>query len=65
VAGRYHLISALGNGGMGTLTHVLNRNILANVHHAYALYWSTPDSQWGQDWHIFEILARTFRPAAP
>ena len=49
----------------GTLTHVLNRNILANVHHAYALYWSTPDSQWGQDWHIFEILARTFRPAAP
>ena len=49
----------------GVLTHVLNRNILANAHHAYALYWSTPDSQWGQDWHIFKILARTFRPAAP
>ena len=49
----------------GTLTHVLNRNILANAHHAYALYWSTPDSQWGQDWHIFKVLARTFRPAAP
>ena len=26
----------------GILTHVLNRNILANAHHAYALYWSTP-----------------------
>ena len=49
----------------GALTHVLNRNILANAHHAYALYWSTPDSQWGQDWHIFKVLARTFRPAAP
>ena len=49
----------------GVLTHVLNRNILANAHHAYALYWSTPDSLWGQDWHIFKILARTFRPAAP
>ena len=47
------------------MTHILNRNILANAHHAYALYWSTPDSQWGQDWHIFKILARTFRPAAP
>jgi hypothetical protein len=49
----------------GVLTHVLNRNILANAHHAYALYWSTPDSQWGHDWHIFKIFARTFRPAAP
>jgi eukaryotic-like serine/threonine-protein kinase len=49
----------------GVLTHVLNRNVLANAHHAYALYWSTPDSQWGQYWHMFKILARTFRPAAP
>jgi hypothetical protein len=49
----------------GVLTHVLNRNILANAHHAYALYWSTPDSQWGQNWPIFKILARTFRSAAP
>ncbi len=49
----------------GVLTHILNRNILASAHHAYALYWSAPDSQWGQDWHIFKILARTFRPAAP
>jgi hypothetical protein len=49
----------------GVLTHVLNRNILASSHHAYALYWSTPDSEWGQDWHIFKVLAQTFRPASP
>ena len=49
----------------GVLTHVLNRNVLANAHHAYALYWSTPASEWGQSWHIFKVLAQTFRPAAP
>jgi eukaryotic-like serine/threonine-protein kinase len=49
----------------GVLTHVLNRNVLANADHAYALYWSTPESQWGQSWHIFKVLAATFRPAAP
>jgi hypothetical protein len=49
----------------GVLTHVLNRNVLANAHHAYALYWSTPESQWGRSWHIFKVLAATFRPAAP
>jgi eukaryotic-like serine/threonine-protein kinase len=49
----------------GVLTHVLNRNILANSHHAYALYWSTPESEWGQSWHIFKVLERTFRPASP
>ncbi len=47
----------------GVLTHVLNRNVLANAKHAYALYWSTPASQWKQDWHLFEVFARTFRPA--
>jgi hypothetical protein len=49
----------------GVLTHVLNRNVLANAHHAYALYWSTPASDWSQSWHIFKVLAQTFRPAAP
>jgi hypothetical protein len=49
----------------GVLTQVLNRNILANAHHAYALYWSTPQSAWGQSWHIFKVLASTFRPAGP
>ena len=63
----------------GVLTHVLNRNILANSHHAYALYWSTPDSQWGQDWRhlqdprahlpacgaIGKIAARARHPEGP
>ena len=47
----------------GVLTHVLNRNILANSTHAYALYWSTPQAEWSQSWHIFQTLARTFQPA--
>ena len=49
----------------GVLTHVLNRNVLANSQHAYALYWSTPESQWSQSWHLFKVMQGTFRPAAP
>ncbi len=49
----------------GVLTHVLNRNVLANSRHAYALFWSTPESQWARSWHIFKVLEETFRPAAP
>jgi len=30
----------------GVEVDVLNRNVLANAHHAYALYWSTPVSDW-------------------
>jgi serine/threonine protein kinase len=49
----------------GILTHVLNRNILANSRHAYALYWSTPENEWNANFHVFEVFARTFQPAAP
>ena len=49
----------------GVLTHVLNRNILANPTHAYALYWSTPASEWDQSFRIFRVLPSTFRPASP
>jgi hypothetical protein len=47
----------------GQLTQVLNRNILANAHHAYALYWSTPASEWKASYHYFRAFAATFRPA--
>jgi eukaryotic-like serine/threonine-protein kinase len=47
----------------GVLTHVLNRNVLANAQHAYALYWSTAQSDWSTDYPIFAVLARTFQPA--
>jgi tRNA A-37 threonylcarbamoyl transferase component Bud32 len=48
----------------GQLTHVLNRNILANATHAYALYWSTPAGQWAASLHLFQTFAASFRPAA-
>jgi eukaryotic-like serine/threonine-protein kinase len=49
----------------GTRIHVLNRNVLASAHHAYALYWSTPASQWAASFHLFRAFAATFRPARP
>jgi hypothetical protein len=47
----------------GILVHILNRNVLANAHHAYALYWSTPESDWNAFYHYFQAFAATFRPA--
>jgi eukaryotic-like serine/threonine-protein kinase len=47
----------------GILVHILNRNVLANAHHAYALYWSTPESDWSAYYHYFQAFAATFRPA--
>ena len=48
----------------GVLVHILNRNILANARHAYALYWSVPESQWSAYYRYFQAFAATFRPAA-
>jgi hypothetical protein len=50
------------NGSSGR-THVLNRNILANKRHAYALYWQVPDSRWNSSRSIFDVFASSFRPA--
>ena len=47
----------------GVPVHILNRNVLANAQHAYALYWSTPASDWTADYHFFQAFAATFRPA--
>jgi eukaryotic-like serine/threonine-protein kinase len=47
----------------GVMVRVLNRNILANAQHAYALYWSTPVSDWDASYHFFQVFAATFRPA--
>ena len=47
----------------GVTVQVLNRNILANARHAYALYWSTPVSDWNAYYHYFQVFAATFRPA--
>ena len=48
----------------GVMVQVLNRNILANARHAYALYWSTPVSDWNAYYHYFQVFAATFRPAS-
>jgi hypothetical protein len=47
----------------GVMVQVLNRNILANAQHAYALYWSTPVGDWNAYYHFFQVFAATFRPA--
>jgi serine/threonine protein kinase len=47
----------------GVPVRVLNRNVLANAKHAYALYWSTPASDWDADYHYFQAFADTFKPA--
>jgi hypothetical protein len=47
----------------GVTVQVLNRNILANARHAYALYWSTPVSDWNAYYHYFQVFAASFRPA--
>lgn len=47
----------------GVAVQVLNRNILANAHHAYALYWTTPVNDWDAYYHYFQVFAATFRPA--
>jgi hypothetical protein len=48
----------------GVTVHILNRNVLANSQHAYALYWSVPESDWTADYHYFQAFAATFRPAS-
>ena len=47
----------------GVEVEVLNRNVLANAQHAYALYWSAPVSDWNAYYHYFQVFAATFQPA--
>ena len=47
----------------GVLVQILNRNVLANARHAYALYWSTPVSDWNAYYRFFQVFAATFQPA--
>ncbi len=44
-------------------THILNRNVLVNGRHAYALYWSAPQGSWTESRGVFDAFAATFRPA--
>jgi hypothetical protein len=43
-------------------TRVLNRGMNTGAK-GYALYWSTPKSQWNESRPMFDVFAQTFRPA--
>jgi eukaryotic-like serine/threonine-protein kinase len=45
-------------------THVLNRGFVTGPDHGYALYLSTPGSQWDQSQQVLQVAARSFRPAS-
>jgi serine/threonine protein kinase len=44
--------------------HVLNRNVRVSDQRAYALYWSTPESQWTDSRELFDVIAQSFQPAS-
>jgi eukaryotic-like serine/threonine-protein kinase len=48
--------------GGGGRTHVVNRGFVTSPHQAYAIYWSTPDSQWSANLDEFRLIAASFRP---
>jgi hypothetical protein len=51
-------------GRPGSLTHVLNRNVVPNDDRAYALYFSTPHAEWERDRaEYFTVFVETFSPA--
>jgi serine/threonine protein kinase len=43
--------------------HVRNRGFVTGDDQAYAIYWSTPDSQWSESLRYFNVFTETFRPA--
>ncbi|MEJ7775764.1 MAG: hypothetical protein WKF72_13245, partial [Nocardioidaceae bacterium] len=48
-------------GEEGT-TQVLSRNMITAPDQAYALYWSTPESEYDEALGTFEVIANTFMP---
>jgi eukaryotic-like serine/threonine-protein kinase len=49
--------------GRSDRIHVVNRNIRVSDGRAYALYWSTPQTQWEDSRGMFDVIAATFQPA--
>jgi len=47
----------------GEPLHVLNRNLITGPEQAYALYWSTPESEWEDSLELFQTFTNTFQPA--
>jgi eukaryotic-like serine/threonine-protein kinase len=46
----------------GGRTHVINRGFITSPSQAYAIYWSTPESQWSENLANFRLIAQSFRP---
>ncbi|ADB34627.1 serine/threonine protein kinase [Kribbella flavida DSM 17836] len=44
--------------------HVLIRGVVTSPNQAYGIYWSTPDSQWGESQAMLRTFTETFRPAS-
>jgi eukaryotic-like serine/threonine-protein kinase len=42
--------------------HVVNRGFVTSPRQAYAIYWSTPDSEWSANLDDFRLIAESFRP---
>jgi len=50
--------------GSSSLTHVRDRGFVTDPSHGYALYLSTPDSEWDASQQLFQVAADTFTPAS-
>jgi eukaryotic-like serine/threonine-protein kinase len=46
----------------GGKMHVINRGFVTSPRQAYAIYWSTPQSQWSANLANFRLIAQSFRP---
>lgn len=46
----------------GRRVHVVNRGFVTSPKQAYAIYWSTPDSQWSANLDNFRLIAQSFQP---
>jgi eukaryotic-like serine/threonine-protein kinase len=49
--------------GTTSLTHVLDRGFVTDPAHGYAIYLSTPDTEWDADQQAFQVAADSFMPA--
>jgi serine/threonine protein kinase len=49
--------------GTSGRVHVINRGFITSPRKAYAIYWSTPDSQWAANLGNFRLIAQSFQPA--
>ncbi|HEX8627311.1 MAG TPA: serine/threonine protein kinase, partial [Catenuloplanes sp.] len=47
----------------GNRLHVVNRGFVTASDQAYAIYWSTSDSEWQDNLDEFRLITEGFKPA--